>query len=999
MRNKYLFLSFATVVTVVLLLISPFSGDVTKSYIPRNTVTQKNDNGIKGAIEWVSRRRNNQITHTVNPKDIARAQKGISALRKQKSKSTLGLEWKELGPDNIGGRTRALLIDKDNPSLMYAGGVSGGLWKSTTAGQQWTQVSYTNGDYVNLAVVSICQAINGDIYFGTGEGMYHNSGTGTGGIEGAGIWKSTDHGETFTKLESTWDTPEAQNIFCNVNKLAADPDDANLIYAATKRGLRYTTDGGTTWNSASLSLSGYDTIVSSDVKIASDGSVIAAIGNLAFIKRKGVDDIFQKRSGKDNEEDTTGTQISSTSISRLEFAFAPSDPNYVYCAAANNDGTLKNIYQSKDKGDTWKIIGNGGSENFQPFGTQGAYDNVIAVYPNDPEKILVGGLNIWRGNAISNSVTFQWEQLTQWNLPPVFPLYVHADQHAIVFNHADPSIIFIGSDGGISRAIDDGKSFVCKTMNTNYNVTQFYSVGYSGTGEILGGTQDNGSLYIDFKGNTPQSAKEVMGADGGQCEFSKMNPNIFFTTMYYGGLIRTNDLGGASNEFYSPYVRKAHGWNGPGDTWEPDSDQGAFVTPIALWETRNDPLSTDTINFIAKREYYEGEKIIFKSHNAFDQPIEITIPHNDIHPDSLSYVKDDTIKIHDRYQSLFAVGLTRRVWLTRKATNFNDAISDLDWWSIFPKDYLAIDEKVEYLAFSNDGNHLFFSTSYNKIYRSSNLKNARTRYNADASFAKENLVVKTQLIGDFGNRAITSIATDPQNIENIVVTLGNYGNSDYIYYSSNAASTTSTNRYANFYERQGNLPEAPVYSAVIEYTSSDRVIVGTEYGVFSTENITGGHGQVSETCVWTEENTGLQNVPVFMVRQQTWPNWYPNINNAGYLYIGTHGRGIYSSETLKAPVSIDEPTTNIDKSEKLNIDVYPNPIVDVANISYNVSDNSVVRINLYNIQGKLIRKIELSNQTIGKHNYQFNIEGIQQGTYILNVVAGSKSNSKRVVVY
>ncbi|MBE9467273.1 MAG: T9SS type A sorting domain-containing protein [Bacteroidetes bacterium] len=1000
MRNKYLFLSFAAVLTVVLLLISSFSGDVTRNYIPRKIVTQKNDTGIKGAIEWVSRRRNNQITHTVDIKDIERAKNKISALKKQKSKSTLGLEWKELGPDNIGGRTRALLIDKDNPSLMYAGGVSGGLWKSTTAGQTWSQVTYTNAEFGNPAVVSICQAINGDIYFGTGEGMYSNSGTGTGGIEGAGMWKSTDHGETFSKIESTWDNPEAQAIFVNVNKLAADPDDANSIYAATKRGLHHTSDGGKTWESTTLDVVGYDTRISSDVKIASDGSIIASIGNIAFIKRKGVDDVFKKRSGLDNEEDPAGTKISSSSISRLEFAFAPSDPNYVYCAAANSDQTLKNIYQSKDKGDTWTIIGNGGSDSFQPFGTQGAYDNVIAVYPDDPEKILVGGLDIWKGNAIANSTIFQWEQLTFWSLSTIHPFYIHADQHAIVFNPADPTIIFIGSDGGISRVVDDGKSFLCKTLNTNYNVTQFYSVAYSGTGEVLGGTQDNGSLYINFKGNTPQSAKEVMGGDGAQCEFSKMNPNIFYTTLYYGGLKRTNDLGGASSEFYSPYLLKKHGWNAPGGGWASDPEQGAFVTPIALWETRNDPSSKDTINFIARRDYFQGEKVIFKSHNAYDQPIEYTIMPNDAHPDNLSYVKGDTIKIHDRYQSLFALGLTQRVWITRKATNFNDAITDLDWWSIFPKDFLEKHETVEYMAFSNDGNNLFFSTNYNNIYRSSNLKKATTRYNADDSFAEDDLVVKTQLIGNFGNRSITSIATDPQNIENIVVTLGNYGNNTYIYFSSNAASTTSTNMNANFYERQGNLPTAPVYSSVISYKSSDKVIIGTENGVFSTENITGGHGQVSETCVWNSENTGLQNVPVFMIRQQTWPNWYPNIHNEGYLYIGTHGRGIFSCETLKAPVAINEnPTADLNSSNKINIDVYPNPIIDVANISYNIKDNSNVKINLYNIQGKLIRNVDLSNQTIGKHNYKFNMQGIQQGTYILNIVAGNKSNSKRVVVY
>ena len=47
------------------------------------------------------------------------------------------------------------------------------------------------------------------------------------------------------------------------------------------------------------------------------------------------------------------------------------------------------------------------------------------------------------------------------------------------------------------------------------------------------------------------------------------------------------------------------------------------------------------------------------------------------------------------------------------------------------------------------------------------------------------------MIANFGNRAITSIATDPENIENLVVTLGNYGNNDYVYYSTNAVSTTT----------------------------------------------------------------------------------------------------------------------------------------------------------------------------------------------------------------
>ena len=74
-----------------------------------------------------------------------------------------------MGPDNVGGRTRAILIDKDNSNLIYAGGVSGGLWKSNNAGLTWNIIPGT--DQLEFSgVVSTCQTSNGDIYFGTGEG-------------------------------------------------------------------------------------------------------------------------------------------------------------------------------------------------------------------------------------------------------------------------------------------------------------------------------------------------------------------------------------------------------------------------------------------------------------------------------------------------------------------------------------------------------------------------------------------------------------------------------------------------------------------------------------------------------------------------------------------------------------------------------------------------------------------------------------------------------------
>ena len=60
--------------------------------------------------------------------------------------------WSNLGPGNIGGRVRALLVDPSNTSTMYAAGVAGGVWKTTNGGGTWTSVG---GLLPNLAVNSM----------------------------------------------------------------------------------------------------------------------------------------------------------------------------------------------------------------------------------------------------------------------------------------------------------------------------------------------------------------------------------------------------------------------------------------------------------------------------------------------------------------------------------------------------------------------------------------------------------------------------------------------------------------------------------------------------------------------------------------------------------------------------------------------------------------------------------------------------------------------------
>jgi photosystem II stability/assembly factor-like uncharacterized protein len=144
--------------------------------------------------------------------------------------------WTELGPNNVGGRTRALLIHPTNPSVMYAAGVSGGVWKTTNGGALWTPLADL---MANIAVNSLAMDPKNPnvIYAGTGEGYFNID-----GIRGAGVFKTTDGGATWTRLAST-----TTEDFYYVNDIVVSPTSSQRLYAATGAGVFRSLDGGASW--------------------------------------------------------------------------------------------------------------------------------------------------------------------------------------------------------------------------------------------------------------------------------------------------------------------------------------------------------------------------------------------------------------------------------------------------------------------------------------------------------------------------------------------------------------------------------------------------------------------------------------------------------------------------------------------------------------------------------------------------------------------------------
>ncbi len=560
------------------------------------------EEGAKGAANWLFNVQKNPLTGTIDPLDVVKAREEAYQMNSLRSSNALGLDWTELGPDNVGGRTRSILIDKNNPQRMFAGSVSGGLWVSNNGGSNWSNVQGFD-QQPNLAVISITQAANGDIYAGTGEGdFYYYSGSGSAGILGAGIYKSTDDGNTFSRLASTIPTTvnntgaSIATAFCSVHEMASDPINASRIYAATKYGFRSSNNGGITWNHPiRLGNGSANTSTSLDVDVASDGTVLANINNRLYRSATGDSGTFTLISA--------GLPVSG--VSRIEFAIAPSDPNYMYALAGKTSGMLLGVYQSIDKGLTWTTIGSGGSSEFEMFGTgQSDYDISVGVFPNDKTRIIVGGVGIWQWKQTNPAVA----GIGQWSLAAsqvpfytntVIPnwSYVHSDVHEIRFHPTNPSVFFIGCDGGIFRGYDNyfGNGAISyQPMNNGYNVTQFYSIAFEGDDPykraFMGGAQDNGTNYVSGHGNTVRNAKSIGGGDGAECEISFLSPNVSFSTVYYGTLERHSSKGGDGNSFYPDYFSSMFPTLG-------NSGFASFVTPIALYETKTAANSPDFYKF------------------------------------------------------------------------------------------------------------------------------------------------------------------------------------------------------------------------------------------------------------------------------------------------------------------------------------------------------------------------------------------------------------------
>ncbi|MCB9251620.1 MAG: T9SS type A sorting domain-containing protein [Flavobacteriales bacterium] len=510
------------------------------------------------AIEQEFYKTRDLTTNTVPREQLFIAQQYQYNLFNRLNKASIpGINWTERGPSNIGGRTRAILWDKNDPTgkTVFVAGVAGGLWKTTNIFANEVTWEKVNDFLDNLAICAIAQdPLRPDtMYLGTGEGFFNFD-----AVQGNGIFKSTDGGKTFTLLNSTLTTNLSSCAgtgncdFTYVNKIVVTNNGTVLAacrsHFTNRGGVMRSVNAGASFSRIIPANTPYK---AADLEIAANGDIFAAIG---LTSTSGPD--FGIWKSTNDGASFTKVYSAASNERRIEIACAPSDSNYIYAITQNSVTSRANaVLRSTNGGGSWSNISVplsiSSSDTFTS--RQAWYNLLLAVNPNDRDSVIIGGIDLYRTSNAGSS----WSQLTHWTGQSGYQP-VHSDQHIAAFKPGSGNIALIGNDGGLYLVTDltSAKPYF-KKVNSGYNVTQFYSCAINPTrysNNFIGGTQDNGTISFSQAGEGPGA--NAAGGDGGFTHIDRDNPDYQFSAYTNTQLIRSTDGGKSFSDFFTSSTGK-----------------------------------------------------------------------------------------------------------------------------------------------------------------------------------------------------------------------------------------------------------------------------------------------------------------------------------------------------------------------------------------------------------------------------------------------------------
>lgn len=719
--------------------------------------------------------------------------------------------WIERGPNNVGGRTRVVFFDPTDGTnnRVFAGGASGGLWKtdniSTNGG--WSLVT---GLPTNLSIT--CFAIdpnnNNTWYLGSGEQSTYASAV------GRGVYKTTDAGTTWTQVLDVYDfeTDNGTQIFGGlhfINDIIAwDNNGSTEIYVGVSggfdnstasptnflgyldTGLYHSVNGGTSWTKDISSIS------INDFEVDANGHIWFTTTTTYGLNENG-GKIYSRNIGPA----TSFTLVTTiANVKRTELEASATDPLKFYILAEGAPNPVMYIttdaFATAPSSITLPDDPDSGVSAADFTRGQAFYDLVLEADPNDDDIVYVGGINNHRS---INSGT-SWTTISHWATSrSIIGSLVHADQHALTFHPSNSNQAILGHDGGISYASDlsatgDNLTVVYDVDDT-YNVTQFYSgsiaPGTFAAGDyMVAGAQDNGTQLIQ-NGNTtgPDSATRIKSGDGAYSFYDQVA-----TDYVLGNYVYNNSI--------SLYDYSAGAWKVVAENSDSDGD---FINPSGL-DSNLDMLFTNGSN---------GTNRIYRYDDLTNLPVVTRDVNGNLTSAVATRVTLDDISTGDGTTPL----------LTGQPTAF----------SISTYNTPTLLTATTMLVGTDDGKVLLIT-------------NANTTTPTWAN------------LGSFvGSISDVEFGVSEQNI---FVTIHNYGVTS-IWYSSNQGSSWNT--------LEGNLPDIPVKCILQNPLLSNELIIGTSLGIWRTAGFDFANANPSAPT-WTQSNNGMSDVPVLDLDLRTSDN-------------------------------------------------------------------------------------------------------------------------------
>ncbi|WP_408025050.1 GEVED domain-containing protein, partial [Tenacibaculum sediminilitoris] len=463
----------------------------------------------------------------------------------QKNPGENGNSWAERGPNNVGGRTRVILFDPNDATnnTVYAGGVSGGLWKNTDIGNansQWTRVQNVPG---NLSVTSITvdPRNSNRWYVGTGE-QYT-----AGDVVGNGVYVTTDGGTNWNAVNIpaagdavinynasniflsgihfvndvlAWDNGNSTELFVAVGAhVYGDSSSPKNFLGLQSAGLYRSTDNGTTWNRIQSANMRYTKnakdyyYVPNDLEVGANNTLW--MGTINSLLGEGGGRVYSSTNG------STWTEAAASPLNdsnRVELETSATDANKIYALTQGSGSTPVHIFKTTNAFATASETSlpndaDSGISSTDFTRGQAFYDLVIEADPTNDNIVYVGGIDLFKTTNGGSS----WSQLSHWYGGFGYQ-NVHADQHSIAFGNNNSSRVLFGNDGGIYYSSNAGANI--SVRNKGYNVTQFVKagIGPDGAGDVDGifsaGAQDNGTQAFRNAVAGVNSSTELSDGDG-----------------------------------------------------------------------------------------------------------------------------------------------------------------------------------------------------------------------------------------------------------------------------------------------------------------------------------------------------------------------------------------------------------------------------------------------------------------------------------------------------